>query len=62
MNAVPAGVTHLVDRLIDVSNLERSKLDARREAASRELDSHDRSWLDERLEEYRELLTYLHDH
>ena len=33
-----------------------------REAASRELDSDDRSWLNERLEEYRELFTYLHDH
>ncbi len=55
-------MTHLVDRLIGVSNLESSKLDARREAASRELDSDDRSWLGERLEEYRELLTYLHDH
>jgi hypothetical protein len=27
-----------------------------------ELDVEDRSWLDERLREYRELLAYLHDH
>jgi hypothetical protein len=27
-----------------------------------ELDVEDRSWLDERLREYRELLVYLHDH
>jgi hypothetical protein len=26
-----------------------------------ELDVEDRSWLDERLREYRELLAYLHD-
>ncbi|HEY5272811.1 MAG TPA: hypothetical protein VIJ34_06205 [Acidimicrobiales bacterium] len=45
-----------------MSSLESSNLVGRREGASRELDSEDRSWLDERLEEYRELLTYLHDH
>jgi hypothetical protein len=45
-----------------MSNLESSNLVGRREAASRELDSDDRSWLNERLEEYRELFTYLHDH
>ena len=26
------------------------------------LDADDRAWLEERLKEYRELLTYLHDH
>jgi hypothetical protein len=55
-------VTHLVDRLIGMSNLESSNVVARREAPSHELDSDDRSWLDERLEEYRELLRYLHNH
>jgi hypothetical protein len=42
-------------------NPESPKLVLRREAASHELASEDRSWLDERLEEYRELLTYLRD-
>jgi hypothetical protein len=62
MDGSPAGVTHPVARLIGMSDLESPKLVARREAASHELNSDDRSWLDERLEEYRELLTYLHDH
>jgi len=29
---------------------------------SSELDADDRAWLDARLEEYRDLLVYLHDH
>jgi hypothetical protein len=45
-----------------MSNFERSNLVVRYEAARRDLDPADRSWLNERLEEYRELLTYLHDH
>jgi len=45
-----------------VSDVESSKPDARHDAANRKLDSDDRAWLDDRLEEYRELLTYLHDH
>jgi hypothetical protein len=56
-----AGVSRLVDRLFGVSKFESSKLVGRREAASRELDADDLSWLHERLEEYSELLTYLHD-
>ena len=27
-----------------------------------DLDAAERAWLEERLQEYRELLTYLHDH
>ena len=45
-----------------VSDVESSNLVVRRDAASRELAPEDRAWLDERLEEYRELLEYLHDH
>jgi len=47
MDAPPAGVSHLVDRLIGVSNLESSKVAASRAAASRELNSDARSCLDE---------------
>jgi hypothetical protein len=60
--ALPARLTHLVAGLIGMSTLESSNLAARPEVASHELDSDDRSWLYERLEEYRELLTYLHHH
>jgi hypothetical protein len=45
-----------------VSNVESANLVARYEVTSHELASEDRSWLDERLEEYSELLKYLHDH
>jgi hypothetical protein len=62
MDALPASVTHLAGRVIVVSDLESSKLVARRGAGGYELDSDDRSWLEGRLEEYRELLTYLHDY
>ena len=44
---LPAGVTHLVGRLIGMSNLESSNLVARPEVASHRRDSEDRSWLDE---------------
>ena len=30
--------------------------------SSKELDSEDRVWLEERLVEYRDVLDYLHDH
>jgi hypothetical protein len=56
------GVRQLVGRLLSVSNFESSNVVVRKEAARRDLDLADRSWLNERLEEYRELLTYLHDH
>ena len=43
-----------------MSNVERSNL-VTRDAVSEEVASEDRLWLETRLQEYRELLTYLHD-
>jgi hypothetical protein len=45
---------------VDVSNIERSNL-VTRDVVSQEVVSEDRLWLETRLQEYRELLTYLHD-
>lgn len=45
-----------------MSNVESSKLVAKVETTVHELAPDDHSWLNERLEEYSELLNYLHDH
>jgi hypothetical protein len=45
-----------------MSSLESSKLDERRKGREPRTEFRRSEWLDERLEEYRELLTYLHDH
>jgi hypothetical protein len=42
--------------MVGVSQAERVT------AAEEDLDADDRVWLEERLEEYKELLVYLHDH
>jgi hypothetical protein len=59
---LPPRERQLVGRLLDMSNFETSNLVVRHEAPRHDLEPADRSWLNERLEEYRELLTYLHDH
>ena len=52
----------LIGRLLPVSNIDSKKLVAKMETVVPELAPDDHSWLKERLEEYGELLSYLHDH
>ena len=46
----------MTDNLVGVSQAERVTVE------ESDLDADDRAWLDERLEEYKDLLVYLHDH